>query len=228
MLKIKQYPTGPLSVNTYLVCDDASKECVIIDLGGEIDKIYNDINEFGGDLKYILNTHGHFDHIWGEKEAQDKYQVNNVDLARFLLPKVTDPDTTNYHYSMGTVYLPVSKVVSAEADTEDMTYENMAEIIQFTTLTGRRTNFATTIGNVNVKAETGEYLESLKEKDTAATEVITLSPPTGLNRIQNMIVNTVQASSKLIIIVAIIIAVIVATTISVPIIIKHYKNRPIK
>ena len=56
MLKIKQYPTGPLSVNTYLVCDDASKECVIIDLGGEIDKIYNDINEFGGDLKYILNS----------------------------------------------------------------------------------------------------------------------------------------------------------------------------
>ena len=76
MLKIKQYPTGPLSVNTYLVCDDASKECVIIDLGGEIDKIYNDINEFGGKLKYILNTHGHFDHIWGEKEAQDKYKID--------------------------------------------------------------------------------------------------------------------------------------------------------
>ena len=35
MLNIKQYPTGPLSVNTYLVCDDVSKECIIIDLGGE-------------------------------------------------------------------------------------------------------------------------------------------------------------------------------------------------
>lgn len=75
MLKIKQYQTGPLSVNTYLVCDDVSKECIIIDLGGEIDKIYKDIKEFGGDLKYILNTHGHFDHIWGEKEAQEKYNI---------------------------------------------------------------------------------------------------------------------------------------------------------
>ena len=58
MLKIKQYPTGPLSVNTYLVCDEISKECIIIDLGGEIDKIYKEINELGGKLKYILNTHG--------------------------------------------------------------------------------------------------------------------------------------------------------------------------
>lgn len=169
------------------------------------------------------------------EEAQDKYQVNNVDLARFLLPKVTDPDTTNYHYSMGTVYLPVSKVVSAEADTEDMTYENMAEIIQFTTLTGRRTNFATTIGNANVnttKPDPGkgseEFVTASFESDTAATETITLTPPTGLMRNRRMIVNTVETARTSIIVVAIVVAVVALVVIVTKVTITKIKKRRYK
>lgn len=169
------------------------------------------------------------------EEAQDKYQVNNVDLARFLLPKVTDPDTTNYHYSMGTVYLPVSKVVSAEADTEDMTYENMAEIIQFTTLTGRRTNFATTIGNANVnttKPDPGkgseEFVTASFESDTAATETITLTPPTGLMRNRRMIVNTVETARTSVIVVAIVVAVVALVVIVTKVTITKIKKRRYK
>lgn len=169
------------------------------------------------------------------EEAQDKYQVNNVDLARFLLPKVTDPDTKNYHYSMGTVYLPVSKVVSAEADTEDMTYENMAEIIQFTTLTGRRTNFATTIGNANVnttKPDPGkgseEFVTASFESDTAATETITLTPPTGLMRNRRMIVNTVETARTSIIVVAIVVAVVALVVIVTKVTITKIKKRRYK
>ncbi|UKI42538.1 MAG: MBL fold metallo-hydrolase [Candidatus Melainabacteria bacterium] len=54
MLKIKQYPTNYLSVNTYLVCDDVSKECIIIDLGGEIDKIYKDIKRIWWQVEVYL------------------------------------------------------------------------------------------------------------------------------------------------------------------------------
>ena len=171
------------------------------------------------------------------EEAQDKYQVNNVDLARFLLPKVTDPDTKNYHYSMGTVYLPVSKVVSAEADTEDMTYENMAEIIQFTTLTGRRTNFATTIGNADVNMEAAkdkpeigseEFVTASFESDTAATETITLTPPTGLMRNRRMIVNTVETARTSIIVVAIVVAVVALVVIVTKVTITKIKKRRYK
>lgn len=160
-----------------------------------------------------------------DREKDSQTDVINEKLSKFLHPKTVE--TTAEEYS-GEISMTAEKIIASETDTDNLSFENIAEIIQYTCTSGRRTNFVTTIGNVNVKAETGEYLESLKEKDTSATEVITLSPPTGLNRIQNMIVNTVQASSKLIIIVAILIAVIVATTISVPIIIKRYKNRPIK
>lgn len=84
MLKINRYKTGPLDVNTYLVCDLKEKKCIIIDLGSDIEKILKDIEEIGCKLEYILNTHGHFDHIWGEKEAQDlvkglKVYINKED-----------------------------------------------------------------------------------------------------------------------------------------------------
>ena len=46
--------------------------------------------------------------------------------------------------------LDVSKVLAADSDDDDKTYENIAEIVQYTTLTGRRTNFATTIGNADI------------------------------------------------------------------------------
>ncbi len=68
-MNIKIYHTGPLEVNTYLLTDEESKEAVLIDVGGSFSKIKNDIDELGYKLKFILNTHGHFDHLFGEKEV---------------------------------------------------------------------------------------------------------------------------------------------------------------
>ena len=102
---------------------------------------------------------------------------------------------------MGRVILPVSKVLAADTAADDMTYENMAEVIQFTTLTGRRTNFATTVGNADIESATGdpgkgspEFTLSSFESDTAATETVTLIPPTGLMRNRRAIVNVVETA----------------------------------
>ena len=167
-------------------------------------------------------------------DPNDKYIVNNQDLSRFLLPVVTD-ETEDLHESRGIVYLPVSKVVSAETLTDNMSYENIAEIIQFTTLTGRRTNFATTIGNADVnttpdKPEKGspEFVTSSFEPDTAATETVTLTPPTGMMKNRRVIVNAVETakvSIGVIVIVAavVIIAIFVTKTIITKIKKKRYK-----
>lgn len=151
--------------------------------------------------------------------------VINKQLSKFLEPKTVK--TTAEEYS-GYVALTTEKLISSETDTDNLRFENIAEIIQYTCTSGRRTNFVTTIGNVNVKASTGEYIESLNEKDTSATEVITLSPPTGLERYHNIILNTVQENSKTIIISVIAIIVAVSATGAIPVLIKKYKNRPIK
>ena len=72
-MDVKIYHTGPLQVNTYALLDEKSKEAVIFDVGGSFERIKKDIEAQGYTIKYILNTHGHFDHIAGEVEIRNNY-----------------------------------------------------------------------------------------------------------------------------------------------------------
>ena len=68
---IKTFPLGLIGTNAYLLIDEQSKEAVIIDLGGDYHTLFDEIENYNAKLQYILNTHGHFDHILGEQDAQD-------------------------------------------------------------------------------------------------------------------------------------------------------------
>jgi len=72
---VKQYQTGPLEVNTYVLIDEKSKKAALIDVGGSIKMIMNNLEKDGIKAEFILNTHGHFDHIFGEHEAQKLYNL---------------------------------------------------------------------------------------------------------------------------------------------------------
>jgi len=54
-----------MAVFAYLVSCADTKEALIIDPGGNIDRLVKRINEKGLKLKYIVNTHGHADHTCG-------------------------------------------------------------------------------------------------------------------------------------------------------------------
>jgi glyoxylase-like metal-dependent hydrolase (beta-lactamase superfamily II) len=62
-LQVKQLIVGPLDSNCYIVWDDHSKEGVIIDPGEDAELILRTVKELGINIKYILVTHGHFDHV---------------------------------------------------------------------------------------------------------------------------------------------------------------------
>lgn len=72
---IKIIPNGVLSANTYVLIDEISKEAAVIDSGGEFEIVNDELQKHDAKLKYILNTHAHFDHVLGEKEAQDRTGV---------------------------------------------------------------------------------------------------------------------------------------------------------
>lgn len=54
--------TGPISVNTWGIPLDSGR-FMIVDPGGEVDKIIAYIEEQGSKLSVIVCTHGHLDHI---------------------------------------------------------------------------------------------------------------------------------------------------------------------
>ena len=58
-MKINHYLTGILTVNTYMVYDEKTKEGFIVDPGGYSPKVTADVKEAGVDIKYIILTHGH-------------------------------------------------------------------------------------------------------------------------------------------------------------------------
>lgn len=87
-MKVKNIPSGPLMVNTYLVWDDTNKG-FIVDPGGLNEKIINSIEEENIDLEYIILTHGHCDHIGGVLAVQEKYNCKIV-AARAELPMLED------------------------------------------------------------------------------------------------------------------------------------------
>lgn len=97
---IKTYVAGPVQANNYLVIDEASKEAVLIDCSDYVPEIVDYVKANGLTVKYILMTHGHFDHVLGinrMKEALgakayvhagDKEQVVNTRevMTMFGLP----------------------------------------------------------------------------------------------------------------------------------------------
>jgi len=66
----KMMETGPLMVNTYIVGDETTSECAIFDPGGDVDRILFVLREDDFHLKYIINTHAHFDHVGGNRGLQ--------------------------------------------------------------------------------------------------------------------------------------------------------------
>ena len=55
--------TGMLMTNCYILGDEESGEAVVIDPGGSAEKIASILTKNDLTLRYIVNTHGHFDHV---------------------------------------------------------------------------------------------------------------------------------------------------------------------
>ena len=68
MLKIHTLVLGLYQVNCYVVHNEESDRCVVIDPGYEPKKIAAFLAEKGLTLEAILLTHGHFDHVGGVKD----------------------------------------------------------------------------------------------------------------------------------------------------------------
>ena len=102
---IKTFVEPPIDNNNYLIVDEKTKDAALIDCSSIDDRIDEEIEKQGANLKYILLTHGHFDHIAGIRPNRfknnpqivmhkaDSDWLNNANqyLPMFGMPEITIP-----------------------------------------------------------------------------------------------------------------------------------------
>lgn len=93
-INIIQTVTGSYQVNTYLVSCSETGKGFIIDPGGDAEKIQQLILEKGIRVKYILNTHGHADHVLANRELKEAFGIpvcmHSADADFFTQPDIRE------------------------------------------------------------------------------------------------------------------------------------------
>jgi glyoxylase-like metal-dependent hydrolase (beta-lactamase superfamily II) len=75
---IKKLEVGPIMANCYILGCESTKEAVVIDPGDDADRILMELAKAGLKVKYLVNTHGHFDHVGANKRMKE---VTGAELA---------------------------------------------------------------------------------------------------------------------------------------------------
>lgn len=73
---VKRIPAGVYAANCYIIVDEISKECAVIDPGGDSDELIEFINSLNATVKFILLTHGHMDHIGAVGQLKETYNID--------------------------------------------------------------------------------------------------------------------------------------------------------
>jgi len=68
---IKTLEVGPIMANCYIIGCEKTKEAVVIDPGDDADAILMTLAKSALKVKYLINTHGHFDHVGANKRMKE-------------------------------------------------------------------------------------------------------------------------------------------------------------
>ena len=83
-MDIEQMKVGFMEVFCYILACTNTKEALVIDPAGDEDRIVERVRQKELDLKYIVNTHGHPDHLCGN------HRVKELTGARIVMHELDD------------------------------------------------------------------------------------------------------------------------------------------
>ena len=69
---IEQILVTGMAVFCYLIVDESTKDAVLIDPAGDYSSIFKQVEKHNANIKYVINTHGHFDHTSGNAHVTAK------------------------------------------------------------------------------------------------------------------------------------------------------------
>ena len=98
-MEIIMLTVGQVCTNCYIIHQEGTNSCVVIDPGDEAKKIADQIRKNGWDCEGILLTHGHFDHATDAKPLADRYGIK-IYIHEADKATLDDPQL-NVSYMMG-------------------------------------------------------------------------------------------------------------------------------
>lgn len=107
-MEYRSFVIGEIMTNCYLLW--SGKEAGVIDPGGPVHEVIDFIKENGLNLKWIVNTHGHADHITGNRTLRNEFDApiliherdremllsSTANFSLFMGEAITSPDADGF------------------------------------------------------------------------------------------------------------------------------------
>ncbi len=74
-LRIQEYQVGSIMTNCYFIINDTTKETLIVDPGGSVEMLMDQVKKLQIIPAAVLLTHGHFDHAAGAAALKQAYGI---------------------------------------------------------------------------------------------------------------------------------------------------------
>ena len=107
---VESFPVGPLQCNCSIVSCPETSEAIVIDPGGDVQKILDYLEKHKLKVKFLLHTHAHFDHIMGSRalseatgapiylHKEDQFLYDNLDKQCAMFGFAADKPLPLQHF----------------------------------------------------------------------------------------------------------------------------------
>lgn len=76
-LEVHGFTVGPFATNCWLVVETESRDAILFDAGMDPEVLVRGIREADANLLELINTHGHIDHVAGNRVIQETFGVRS-------------------------------------------------------------------------------------------------------------------------------------------------------
>lgn len=106
-MKIRSFTVGHVQAECYIAFDEASDVAFMIDPGDNAPYLLEKLDELKVELKYVILTHGHFDHVMAADEILKATGAKLV-VCDNEVPALTDPELGGFNSFGITTFVPLN------------------------------------------------------------------------------------------------------------------------